>query len=165
MRKKITAILLAIIAVLLSADIIIHILPVVSSMIQSSSCAGYTEFQNERIDVWITSFKEDAGKYYPYLCISEENLSGGPIMDRVYLWCESDEKAYFIGYDNRYIVINETDCTYVAANDLNGFSEPDQTVLKQMEQRSDLFLTSDYLTSCLNGGQDYQNKGRYAADS
>ena len=165
MRKKITVILLTVIAVLLSADIIIHILPVVSSMIQSSSYAGYTEFQNERIDVWITSFKENEGKYYPYLCISEENLSGGPIIDRIYLWCESDEKAYFIGYDNRYIVINETDCTYVAANDLNGFSEADQTVLKQMEQRSDLFLTSDYLTSCLNGHQDYQNKGRYAADS
>lgn len=165
MRKKSLSYFFAIIAFACFIDILIHIIPVVSSMIQSSSYAGYTEFQNERIDVWITSFKEDEGKYYPYLCISEENLSGGPIIDRIYLWCESDEKAYFIGYDNRYIVINETDCTYVAANDLNGFSEADQTVLKQMEQRSDLFLTSDYLTSCLNGHQDYQNKGRYAADS
>ncbi len=103
----------------------------------------HLSFSNERLEIDIkTDF--DTKEYYPFIMLHNASKTGGQYIDKAFLWCEYNNKAYFIGYENRYILIalDSLDCIY--SNDVSAFAPEDAVVFNEMDSRQDLFITSEY---------------------
>ncbi len=125
----------------------------------------YMVFSTEGLEIDV-SWDTESDNYYPYIMLYNGPFDGRwEIVDRTYLWCEKDNKAYFIGYENRYILFDYDNKTeYVSSNDLSVFSAEDRNVFSIMEKQDDLFLTSEYIQECFDAKGYYDDKGQLKWD-